>query len=117
MASQRVRWFRCEHADWRNDASYARRVKEGGPGAERLDSVLDSLEQAGWRDLFALGVAPSSPEDVLGLLVRGDECLLIAAQAAVYALRADGILDLVGACDRTMYPDQYFAVHAYDESG
>ena len=106
--------FRANMQSWEGSERYSKRVKEGNPQAERLDSVLNSLEKARWRDLFARGVAPLAPGEVLGLLVRGDECLLIAAQCAVYALRADGALDLVGACDSMGTLSRKFTVHAFE---
>jgi len=65
--------------------------------------VLDALESARWRNLFAVAIMPISQMDPLALLVRGSGHWLIAAETTVFALTDKNSLDLVGACDRLTY--------------
>jgi hypothetical protein len=68
-----------------------------------MDAVLNALESAKWRNLFACAIMPISDMDPLALLVRGAERWLIAAETTVLALTIKNSLDLVGACDRITY--------------
>jgi len=95
--------FRIAKPGWSNADFYARDIAKYGASAEMLDAVLNDLESARWRDLFAHAIMPMSDMDPLALLVRGSEHWLIAAETMVFALTNKNSLDLVGACDRITY--------------
>jgi hypothetical protein len=97
---------------------YAKMIARGGDLAASLDSVLNTLESAKWRDLFARSIMPMARSDSLALLVRGSERWLIAAETAVFALTPEGRLVLAGACDRITYGDDAYnaAIHLFEGS-
>jgi hypothetical protein len=81
-----------------------------------MDAVLNALESARWRDLFARAIMPVSDMDPLALLVRGSERWLIVAETTVFALTIKDRLDLVGACDRITYGENVdkAVIHLFD---
>jgi hypothetical protein len=95
--------FHLAWPGWGNPDFYARNIAKYGASAESLDSVLNALESARWRNLFAVAIMPISQMDPLALLARGSEHWLIAAETTVFALTQKNSLDLVGACDRITY--------------
>ena len=109
---------RLARPGWGNPDFYARSIAKYGASAESLDSVLNALESARWRNLFAVAIMPISQMDPLALLVRGSEHWLIAAETTVFALTHKNSLDLVGACDRITYGKNgdNAIVHLFDGS-
>jgi len=92
--------FRVAQPGWSNPDFYTRGIAKYGEPAEILDAILNALESARWRDLFARAVMPMSEMDPLALLRRGSEHWLIAGETTIFAFTNKNSLDLVGACDR-----------------
>ena len=104
-------------SSWNNaDFYYARDIAKFGAPAEALDALLNALESAKWRNLFARAIMPMSQMDPLALLVRGSERWLIAAETAVFALTKENGLHLVGACEPMTYGlgGDEAAIHLFD---
>lgn len=108
--------FRINQPQWSKPEFYARDIAKHGASAEALDALLDALETARWRNLFARAIMPMSEMDPLALLVRRSECWLIAAETTVFAMTDSNCLVPVGACDRMTYGENAdkAQIHLFD---
>jgi len=110
--------FQILKESWCTPDMYAKMIARHGVLAEALDAVLNALESARWRDLFARAIMPMALSNSLALLVRGSECWLIANEIAVFVLAPNGNLNLVGACDRIRYGESASSavIHLFNSS-